>query len=57
MFDLQERVSREIVKALGITLNAEEDRQLGARGIVHARAYKLYLEARAEIRSSQMANA
>jgi serine/threonine protein kinase/tetratricopeptide (TPR) repeat protein len=56
IFDLQERVSREIVAALGITLNAEEDRRLGARGIVNARAYELYLEAREEIRTSQMAN-
>ena len=55
VFDLQERVSREIVSALGITLNAEEDRALGARGIVSARAYELYLEARAEIRNAQMA--
>lgn len=56
VFDLQESVSREIVAALGITLNAEEDRRLGARGIVSARAYELYLEARAEIRTSQMSN-
>jgi serine/threonine protein kinase/Flp pilus assembly protein TadD len=56
VFDVQERVSREIVSALGITLNAEEDRALGARGIVSARAYELYLEARAEIRMSLMAS-
>lgn len=56
VFDLQERVSREIVAALGITLNAEEDRRLGVRGIVNARAYELYLEARAEIRNSQVDN-
>jgi serine/threonine protein kinase/tetratricopeptide (TPR) repeat protein len=54
VFDLQERVSRQIVAALGITLNAEEDRRLGARGIVNARAYELYLEARAEIRNAGM---
>ncbi len=56
VFDLQERVSREIVAALGITLNADEDRRLGARGIVSARAYELYLEARAEIRNAYAAN-
>ncbi len=56
VFDLQERVSREIVAALGITLNAEEDRRLGARGIVSARAYELYLETRAEIRNTYAAN-
>ncbi len=56
VFDLQERVSREIVVALGVTLNADEDRRLGARGIVHASAYELFLEARAEIRSVGIAN-
>lgn len=56
VFDLQERVSREIVAAPGITLNGEEDRRFGARGIVNARAYELYLEARAEIRNAQMSN-
>ncbi|MEO7965935.1 MAG: protein kinase [Gemmatimonadaceae bacterium] len=56
VFDLQERVSREIVVALGVTLNAEEDRALGARGIMSARAYELFLEARAEIRNTQMAS-
>jgi len=56
VFDLQERVSRAIVAALGITLNADEDRRLGARGITHARAYELYLQARAEMRGMGMAN-
>ncbi|CAN5891147.1 hypothetical protein BH23GEM9_BH23GEM9_01830 [soil metagenome] len=54
VFDLQERVSREIVAALGITLNAEEDRRLGARGLTHASAYELYLQARAGIRRMSM---
>ena len=56
VFDLQERVSRAIVAALGLTLNADEDRRLGARGITHARAYELYLQARAEMRGMGMAN-
>jgi serine/threonine protein kinase len=56
VFDLQERVSRAIVAALGITLNADEDRRLGARGITHARAYELYLQARAEMHGMGMAN-
>ncbi len=50
VFDLQERVSREIVAALGITLQPDEDRRLAARGINHAEAYELYLQARAEMR-------
>jgi eukaryotic-like serine/threonine-protein kinase len=50
VFDLQERVSREIVAALGITLLPEEDRRLASRGIRHAEAYELYLQARSEIR-------
>ncbi len=52
VFDLQERVSREIVGALGITLHPDEDRRLAARGIRHAAAYELYLQARAEMRLS-----
>ncbi|MEO5590813.1 MAG: hypothetical protein ABIS03_14625, partial [Gemmatimonadaceae bacterium] len=49
VFDVQERVSREIVAALGITLNPSEDRVLAARGIRNAEAYALYLRARAEM--------
>jgi len=56
VFDLQERVSREIVAALGITLNADEDRRLGVRGLAHARAYELYLQARAELRGMGIAS-
>ena len=50
VFDVQERVSREIVAALGITLDADEDRRFSARGIRHVEAYDLYLEAREELR-------
>ena len=56
VFDLQERVSREIVAALGITLQPDEDRRLAARGIRHARAYELYLQARAEMRLTWMSS-
>ncbi|MEO5588136.1 MAG: hypothetical protein ABIS03_01020, partial [Gemmatimonadaceae bacterium] len=49
VFDVQERVSREIVAALGIKLNPNEDRALAARGIRNAEAYALYLRARAEM--------
>jgi len=51
VFDVQERVSREIVSALGVTLSTEEDRRLASRGFVIAEAYELYLLARAEMRN------
>ncbi len=50
VFDLQERVSREIVAALGITLAPEEDRRLAKRGFTHVEAYELFLEAREQLR-------
>ncbi len=50
VFDVQERVAREIVSALGITLRPEEDRRLASRGIVHVAAFELYLEAREQMR-------
>ena len=50
VFELQERVSREIVKALGVTLTSDEDRRLAHRSIEHPRAFELYLQARQEIR-------
>jgi tetratricopeptide (TPR) repeat protein len=50
VFELQERVSREIVKALGVTLTSDEDRRLAHRSIENPRAFELYLEARQEIR-------
>ena len=46
VFELQERVSREIVKALGITLSSEEDRRLAHRSIENVHAFELYLQAR-----------
>ena len=50
VFDLQERVSREIVKALDVTLSSDEDRRLAARPVANVRAFELYLQARQEIR-------
>ena len=50
VFELQERVSREIVAALGITLTSDEDRRLAHRSIENARAFELYLQAREEMR-------
>ena len=50
VFELQERVSREIVAALGITLTSDEDRRLAHRSIENVRAFELYLQARQELR-------
>jgi serine/threonine protein kinase len=50
VFELQERVAREIVGALGITLTSDEDRRLASRPIENVRAFELYLQARQELR-------
>ena len=50
VFDVQERVSRAIVDALQVKLTSSEDVRLAARPIQNARAFELYLEARAEMR-------
>jgi serine/threonine protein kinase len=50
VFEVQERVSREIVKALGVKLSRDEDRRLAQRPIQHPRAFELYLEARDVLR-------
>jgi serine/threonine protein kinase/Flp pilus assembly protein TadD len=50
VFDVQERVSRAIVDALQVKLSSSEDVRLAARPIQNARAFELYLEARAEMR-------
>ena len=50
VFELQERVSREIVRALGITLTSDEDRRLAHRSIENVHAFELYLQARQEMR-------
>ena len=50
VFELQERVAREIVKALGITLTTDETRRLSHRSIENVQAFELYLQARQELR-------
>jgi serine/threonine protein kinase/Flp pilus assembly protein TadD len=50
VFDVQERVSRAIVDALQVKLTTSEDSRLAARPIQNARAFELYLQARAEMR-------
>jgi serine/threonine protein kinase/Flp pilus assembly protein TadD len=48
VFDLQERLSRQIVEALRITLTPPEDRELAARPIVDIRGFEYYQRARQE---------
>jgi serine/threonine protein kinase/tetratricopeptide (TPR) repeat protein len=50
VFDLQERVSREIVRALDVTLSSDEDRRLADRPVADPRAFELFLQVRQEIR-------
>jgi TolB-like protein/predicted Zn-dependent protease len=50
VFELQERVSREIVKALNVTLTSEEDRRLAQHPVADVRAFELYVQARQEMR-------
>jgi serine/threonine protein kinase/tetratricopeptide (TPR) repeat protein len=50
VFDVQERVAREIVKALDVTLTADEDQHLSQRPIEDPRAFELFLRARQEMR-------
>jgi tetratricopeptide (TPR) repeat protein len=50
VFEVQERVSREIVRALDVTLTSDEHRRLAERPIANVRAFELYLQARQEIR-------
>ena len=50
VFDLQERVSREIVKALDVTLTSDEDRRLTQRPVKDVRAYQMYVQLRDAIR-------
>jgi serine/threonine protein kinase/tetratricopeptide (TPR) repeat protein len=50
VFEVQERVSREIVKALGVRLTSEEARRLADRPIADPRAFGLYLQARQQLR-------
>ncbi len=48
VFDLQERLSRQIVEALRITLSPPEDQQIAERPIADIRAYEHYQRARQE---------
>ncbi|HZM26305.1 MAG TPA: tetratricopeptide repeat protein, partial [Gemmatimonadales bacterium] len=48
VFDLQERLSRQIVEALRITLTPPEDRGIAARPIADVRAFEYYQRARQE---------
>jgi TolB-like protein/Tfp pilus assembly protein PilF len=50
VFEVQERVSREIVRALDVTLSSDENRRLSERPITDARAFELYLQARHDLR-------
>ncbi|MBM4169120.1 MAG: hypothetical protein FJ215_08185 [Ignavibacteria bacterium] len=48
VFDIQEKVSRAIVKALKLKLSAEEEHKMLLRPIEDLRAYECYLKANAE---------
>jgi non-specific serine/threonine protein kinase len=50
IFEVQERVSREIVSALDITLTADESQRLSEHPIADAGAFELYLQARTDLR-------
>ena len=49
VFEIQERLSRQIVSALQLTLTPNENRRLAQRPIADERAYEYYLLARQEI--------
>jgi adenylate cyclase len=53
VFDLRERVSREVVHALEIPLSVEEDRIIAARPFADPMAYDCYLRALHELANSQ----
>jgi non-specific serine/threonine protein kinase len=48
VFDIQERISREIVEALRLKLSSGEDKRLSVRPIDNVQAFELYLRARQE---------
>ena len=48
VFDLQERLSRQIVEALEITLSPPEDREIAERPIADIRGFEYYQRARQE---------
>ena len=49
VFDIQERLSRQIVEALRLRLTPDEDRRIAERPIGDMRAYEFYLLARQQI--------
>jgi len=49
VFDIQEKVSRVIVRALKLKLNSDEEHKMTMRPIENVRAYECYLKARAEV--------
>jgi serine/threonine-protein kinase len=51
VFEIQERIARDIVAALSVTLSPEEDRRLRHRSIESLEAYECYLKARQGINS------
>ena len=52
VFEIQERLSREIVSALRVNLTADEARRIGARGVRDPVAYDCYVRARQHIWSA-----
>ncbi len=57
VFDVQERVSRAIVQALGVVLSPQESAQLSARPLQDVRAFELYLKAREVLAGYDVARA
>jgi non-specific serine/threonine protein kinase len=51
VFDIQEKVSRSIVKALKLMLTSEETQRIAARPIDNIAAYECYLKAKHEVMS------
>lgn len=49
LFDLQQKLSTQIIDAMQITLTAEEARRISERPIADARVYDLYLRARQKL--------
>ena len=49
VFDIQERISREIVQSLRLKLSSTEERRLGERPLEDVQAYEFYLRARQEV--------
>lgn len=50
VFDVQERVAREIVEALDLSLTREEEERLSDHPVADVRAFEMYLKAREQLR-------